>query len=209
MSKATASGVLPLTALYDRAAPDTLLIGVEEVRNHGMIDLRGLANNRKFNAAAKEALGVALPKKPRTSASAGDISVLWLSVDQWLIICPLKDVATLHAKLVKALEGIHSLAVDMSDARSILRLTGEHVRHVLMKGSSVDFTQSEFGKGAVRRITFAEIAALVHVVDAKANVFDLYMFRSQAHHAWDFLLATSGKGSEIGLPPSLEAPSTV
>ncbi|MGI9371614.1 MAG: sarcosine oxidase subunit gamma [Hyphomicrobiales bacterium] len=209
MSKATASGVLPLTALYDRAAPDNLLIGLEEVRNRGMIDLRGLANNRKFMAAAKETLGVALPRKPRTSASKGEISILWLSVDQWLILCPLKDVSALLAKLVKALEGVHSLAIDMSDARSILRLTGKHVRHVLMKGSSVDFTQSEFGKGAVRRIAFAEIAALVHVVDARTNVFDLYTFRSQAHHAWDFLVATAGEGSDIGLPGNVDVPETI
>ena len=33
---------------------------------------------------------------------------------------------------------------------------------------------------------FAEIAALLHVVED--DVFDIYVFRSYAHYAWDFLL---------------------
>ena len=39
-------------------------------------------------AAAKDALGVDLPRQPRTSVAWGDVKVLWLSIDQWLILCP-------------------------------------------------------------------------------------------------------------------------
>ncbi|MGI9483701.1 MAG: sarcosine oxidase subunit gamma [Hyphomicrobiales bacterium] len=203
------SDAMQITALYDRGTPENLLIGVEEVRDYGMIDVRGLATDRKFMAAAKKALGFDFPKKPRTSKVEKGITCLWLSVDQWLVLCPLKSKDALLKKLLSATADTNALIVDVSDARAVIRLTGAEVRHVLMKGASVDFTQKEFGEGTVRRVSFAEIAAMVHVVPGAADTFDLLMFRSQAHHAWNWLAATAKSGSNKGLPGKLEAPATV
>ena len=61
-----------------------------------MIDVRGSANDRKFMAAAKKVLGLDLPKAPRTSATWGDVKALWLSIDQWLILCPPKALRELQ-----------------------------------------------------------------------------------------------------------------
>jgi sarcosine oxidase subunit gamma len=69
----------PLAAV---SAPSGLAISLREIPDRGMIDLRGLASDASFMAAAREALGVALPTTPRSSAAWGDVRVLWLSVDQ-------------------------------------------------------------------------------------------------------------------------------
>src|SRR3990172_1227015 len=97
--------------LAHRAAPQDLSIGMREIADRGMIDLRGVASDRKFMAAAKQALGVELPKSPRTSVSWGDIKVLWLSIDQWLILATRTKAAELLSALNKSLAGIHALAV--------------------------------------------------------------------------------------------------
>lgn len=203
------SDAMRLTALYERETPDGLLVGVEELREFGMIDVRGLTNSRKFMAAARKALGFDLPKTPRTSTAKGNIRCLWLSVDQWLVVCPHKSKVALLKKLKTAAEGTHSLITDVSDARAVIRLTGAWVRQVLMKGATVDFTQEEFGEGFVRRISFADVPAMVHVVPGIEDTFDLFMFRSHAHHAWDWIIATAKQGSNTGLPDALEAPATV
>jgi sarcosine oxidase gamma subunit len=52
----------------------------------------------------------------------------------------------------------------------------------------------------VRRMRFAEIAALLHIVDDKT--IDIYVFRSYAHYAWDFLVKAARKGSEVRLFPN-------
>ena len=119
------SEALIITPLHDRQAPDGLAIGMSEIVDRGMIDLRGGPKDKKFMAAAGAALGLALPATPRTSAGKGGVVCLWMSPDQWLITCPRKQVGDLLAKLNAGLEGIHSLAVDMSDARTIIRLEGE------------------------------------------------------------------------------------
>lgn len=178
-------------------ALQNLSVEMREIAGRGMIDFRGLATDRKFMTAAKDVLSLDLPKKPRTSASWGDIKALWLSIDQWLILCPQARTAELLANLRNALAGVHSLAVDVSDMRAVIRLEGEGSREILMKGCSLDLLGGAYTPGTVRRMRFAEIAALLHVVEN--DVFDIYVFRSYADYAWEFLLATAREPAKVRL----------
>ena len=179
------------------AAPTGLSISLREIADRGMIDLRGSASDAAFMSAVKDALGVSLPTAPRTSASWGDVKVLWLSIDQWLILSTRNKAHEILAGLRAALKGIHSLAVDVSDMRAIIRLEGDGCREVLMKGTSLDLLDPEYKPGCCRRMRFAEIAALLNVVEE--DVFDVYVFRSYAHYAWDFLCATARDQAKLKL----------
>ena len=184
--------------LAHRKSPDNIAVDMREIAGRGMIDLRGHTTDRKFMSAAKSVLGFDLPKVPRTSAGFGDIKALWLSPDQWLILCNGDKANALHAELVKELGNTHSLAVNVSDMRAIIRLEGEHARTTVMKGTSIDLTHGDYPASSVRRMKFAEIAALLHIVED--SVIDIYVFRSFADYTWDFLLKAARKGSEVTLP---------
>ena len=187
------------SALHNRDDAQGLSVRLKEIIDRGMIDVRGIASDSRFTSAAKEVLGFDLPLGPRTSAGAGEVNALWLSVDQWLLTLPRGQAPSMHARLCKALEGVHSLVADMSDARTILRLEGDNVREVLNKGTSVDFTGSDMRAGAVRRLRYAEIAAMVHVISTRPDVVDLYVFRSYAEYVWDYLAATAKEAARITL----------
>ena len=188
------------SALAHRSAQDNLSISMREISERGMIDLRGSTADKKFMSAAKSVLGVDLPKAPRTSTTFGDVQVLWLSTDQWLVLTGRVRLITLLADLQKTLGTFHSLAVDVSDMRTIIRLEGPSVRETLMKGSTLDLISEDYALGNVRRMRFAEIAALLHVVEQ--NVIDIYVFRSYADYAWEFLIKAARKGSEVKLFPN-------
>ena len=99
---------------------------MREISERGMIDLRGLTSDNKFMTAAKTVLGLDLPKEPRTACPGAMRRVLWLSPDQWLITCPRGKAQDLTDALVKAeLGDTHSLAVNVSDMRAIIRLEGD------------------------------------------------------------------------------------
>lgn len=193
--------------LARQPAPEGLSISIREIADRGMIDVRGDAGDQRFRAAIDPVLGLDLPSQPRTSASAGDVTVLWLSIDQWLVLCRREAAPDLARRLKDALAGIPSLVVDVSDARAIIRLEGEGVREVLMKGAPVDLTSPEYAPGTVRRVSFGEIAALLHIVSAGPDVIDLYVFRSYALFAWQWLVATAAEGASVRLfrpqPPPL------
>jgi len=183
--------------LAGATVPAGVSISLREITDRGMIDLRGLSTDPAFMSAAHDALGMALPTEPRTSASWGDVKVLWLSVDQWLILSSRSKAHEILANLRKTLAGIHSLAVDVSDMRAVIRLEGEGCREILMKGTSLDLLDPQYKPGTCRRMRFAEIAALLHVVEE--NVFDVYVFRSYAHYAWTFLCATAREPAKVKL----------
>src|SRR5262245_28850439 len=109
------------SALQSRDAPKGLAVQIREITSRGMIDLRGDASDSKFASAVKEVLGLDLPTAPRTSMAWGDNHALWLSPDQWLILCPRAKTVELLASLRSALAGVHSFAVDVSDMRTIIR----------------------------------------------------------------------------------------
>lgn len=176
-------------ALQGREAPTGLSVDIREMTGRGMIDLRGLPEDAAFMAGVKQVLNLDLPTAPRTSAAWGEVQALWLSPDQWLILCPRARTEELLAALRQALAGIHSFAVDVSDMRTIIRLEGDQARSLLLKGSSLDLLSPDYAPGTVRRLRFAEIAALLHIVSGKPDVIDLYVFRSYADYAWDWLLA--------------------
>lgn len=186
------------------ATPDGLAVSIREIADRGMIDLRGLASDAGFMAATKSVLGADLPTAPRTSVAVGEVTLLWLSIDQWLILCPRTNVSDLLARLKDALQGIHSLAVDVSDMRAVVRMEGDGCREILMKGCSLDLLSGDYTAGTVRRMRFAEIAALLHVVED--DVFDIYVFRSYAQYTWEFLLATAREPAKITLFGKQTAP---
>jgi sarcosine oxidase, subunit gamma len=185
------------SALAQRKEPTELSISMREIAGRGMIDLRGLSTDKKFMKAAKDVLGLDLPKAPRTTNTWGDMKALWLSPDQWLILCPGDKTQKLLAELNATLKGIHALAVDVSDMRAIIRLEGEHARTTVMKGTSIDLTHGDYPPGTIRRMKFAEVGALLHIIED--DVIEVYVFRSYADYAWEFLLKAGRKGSEVRL----------
>ena len=196
----------PVSALQHREEADGLAINLREIAGRGMIDLRGLASDHTFMAAAKEVLGFDLPKKPRASSAWGDLQALWLAPDQWLILCTGAKKAELLANLRRAFDGLHMLVVDVSDMRAILRAEGDAARTVLLKGCSLDLLGPGYGAGTVRRVRFAEIAALMHVVSEKPDVIDIYVFRSYADYAWDWFLANARAEASVTLFGRQDAP---
>lgn len=184
-----------------------LSVELSVVTDTAMIDLRGLPGDKAFMAAAKSVLGIALPERPRTSATKGDVTILWLSVDQWLVTLPRDQCARVLATLRKKTEAMFALACDVSDARTIIRIEGNGVREVLMKGTSTDLFSPAVSAGTVRRMLFAEISAACHIRRLGPDCVDLYVFRSYANYAWEWLLATSRSSARVTLFTEQQPPA--
>ena len=64
--------------------------------------------------------------------------MLWLSIDQWLVLTTADKASALTTALRNALGGIHSMATNVSDMRAVIRVEGPGARVALLKGSGVD-----------------------------------------------------------------------
>lgn len=172
--------------------------GIAEVREIGpvgMITLRGDLSAAALKKAVKGAVSLDMPAQ-RGVTAADDRAVCWMSPDEVLILCDYDAVQDVLAKTVKGLGKTHGLAVDVSDARAVFRVSGPHARDVMAKLAPVDLSQNAFAPGELRRTRLAQVAAAFRMVDEVT--FEIICFRSVAQYVFDLLKIAAQEGSEVG-----------
>ena len=135
----------------------------------------------KSLSALSKALGVTLPAKPKSSASKGSRSALWLGPDEWLVI----DTGTAdpNADLAKS-RMLHS-AVDVSHRNCAILVTGKAAADVLNAGCPLDLSLTAFPAGAATRTVLGKIEVVL--MRTGADEFRVECWRSFADYAFTYL----------------------
>ena len=163
---------------------------IRETGPVGMISLRcGL--DEKPLASALKSLGLTVPA-PRRIVQKDGRSAGWMSPDEVLIVLPYDEVRAALTTLRKALEKVHLLAEDVSDARAVFRITGAKPAQVLAKLCPADLETLE--KGELRRTRAAQVAAAFWAED---DGYTLVSFRSVAGYVMGILQQSARPGSEV------------
>ena len=171
------------------------LIAVEDCGLVGMITLRGDLSAKPLRSAVKTVVGVDVPKVGQMSVRDGS-GACWMSPDELLLLCP-HDMAEAHVlDLSFALADHHHLAVNVSDARAMLRLEGAEAREVLAKLCPLDMSPGAFEPGQIRRTRMAQVPAAVWLDEDGA--FRVVCFRSVAGYVFNLLKVAAGPGGRVG-----------
>ena len=114
--------------------------------------------------ALSVALGLALPVKPKTSASAKGRHALWLGPDEWLII----DETEADLMAAVASSGVLHSATDVSHRNTAILVTGRGAATAINGGCPQDLSLAVFPVGASSRTVCgkAEIVLLRTAEDA-------------------------------------------
>jgi len=171
---------------------------VEEAGLHGMITLRGDLASAKVKKAVKDATGQDVPATRAITAGQGG-AVAWMSPDELLVMVDYAGVTDTLAKIETALAGEHFLAVNVSDARAMFRVSGNGagVREALAKLCPVDMTPGAFEPGMFRRTRMAQIPAAIWMPDAET--VHIVCFRSVAEYTFNLLRDAVAEGGEVHL----------
>ena len=178
----------PLAALHllGRSREDNsnagVLMGERDFRCQWV--LRANGTDTAVIAAVKDITGCDLPLDPNTTKSAGDIDILWLGPDEWLVTAP--DGASVGDDLATALSDVHCAVTDVSESRTIIVLSGKHARDVLAKGCALDFHPRSFVVGQCAQSMLAHNHVILHQRSI-APAYDVYVHRSFAESLWQWL----------------------
>ena len=156
-------------------------VWAHEITLLGYIHLRGNAQNKAFLTAVKKATGMALPTAA-CSLNAAALTILNLSPDEWMLICPREQRAGLQNKLEAALTGIHSQVLDNSGGYTSVRLQGKQAVDVLQHCTV--YNLHELTSNKVVGTTFGKTSVIIYRVD---NGFYLVLRRSFADYIWRYL----------------------
>lgn len=161
---------------------DSRGVWANEVPLLGYISLRGNTDNPAFVAAVNSALGCSLPIQPCALQETNWGTILWLSPDEWLLVCEREQRATLQASLETALAGIHSQVADNSGGYTKVALQGLNAEDVLRHCTVYDL--AHLGTGRVVGTSFGKMTTfLLHSKEGYSLVFR----RSFADYIWRLL----------------------
>ena len=136
-----------------------------------------------------KALGVKLPTKPKSSATAKQVTALWLGPDEWLVL------AEANAKLISRMDKLGSIrfsAVDVSHRNTAIVIEGPKAATALNAGCPQDLSLSAFPVHACSRTVLGK-SEIVLVRQAEQR-FRVECWRSFSDYVWNYLAdaATSG-----------------
>lgn len=161
-------------------------VAIRELPGLHTIDLR-VAPGSTTHIAVAEALGVDLPVNPGQTSSSpsseGDIHILCLAPDWWLIL-GLNDAEQKLSSLLQN-DQYHFSAVDVSGQRTTIELEGPNVCEVLAHLWEQDLREKSFPVGSVSQGLMAKAPVIVwRIAPFRYRVM---VRRSFALHLWKAL----------------------
>lgn len=168
------------------------LVSIKELDAVGMVTIRGDFASATFAAAIGKICGGTIPAQRKFEGSLG-----WMSPDELLWTGGYADAPGIVAALTAELGDEHHLAVDVSDARAVFRLTGQGARELIAKGAPVDMSPAAFSPGDLRRSHIGQVAAAVWI--GADDGLTLVCFRSFAGYMFSWLSASAKDGATPGL----------
>jgi len=163
----TADPTSPLAAWTDRLAALVPALHVAERPFRSQLTVR--ASDPDAIAAMGSALGTRFPSVPCTftigSGPFGDVEVLWLGPDEFLVTAAPDLQIAIEEVLRGALGSSRGSVVDTSAQRTTLVLQGPHVRDVLAHGCAVDLHPSSAPTGTCVQTLLARTGVVLQVRD--------------------------------------------
>lgn len=136
-------------------------------------------------AALSAALGVDLPTRPKTSASANGRTALWLGPDEWLVI------AEGNTDIGKSMIGDAATAVvahaatDVSHRNTAILVSGRGAAATINTGCPQDLSLSAFPVGACSRTLFGKVEIVL--LRTAEDAFRVEVWRSFSDYAFGLL----------------------
>ncbi|WP_010138833.1 sarcosine oxidase subunit gamma [Oceanicola sp. S124] len=190
------TGPAPVTALGGAAFDGYVRIAEEPQR--AMFTLRGDLSAAALTTAATVLAAVDMPERGRIALN-GESAIAWMSPDELLLMVPWSGHASAMAQLDAALQDPALNWTDVSQARTLLSISGPDglVREVAAKLAPVDFSPEAFTPGSFRRSRIGQVAGAFWCPGP--GRIEVVCFRSVADYVFALLRDAARPGSEVGL----------
>lgn len=163
---------ISISPLNPTVIADTAAARVEQLPQVGRLSLRARGDLSALNGA----LGLTLPTKIGTRATAGDLIAGCLGPDEWVLSMPVEQVAAVSAALAGVYDALPHSVTDITAREVTFQITGPMAETLMTIGCPRDM--ASMGEGAVRR-TLYDTATVVLWRDG-ADAFRMDVWNSFA-----------------------------
>ena len=181
----------PLSQFTDRLAAATRTSGgairLAELPFLTQVNVRLDAKGAAFEAVGL-ALDLQLPLQPNTVVRTGELTVLWLGPDEWLLIGRPGGEGELESRIREAAGDEPVSVTDVSAQRTTLLVTGPRARDLLAHGCPLDLHPRSFGSGRCAQTTLGRTQVVLVARDEPRAGFWVLVRSSFAGYLADWLL---------------------
>ena len=163
-------------------------IKIQELPFVDKINLRLDPNNNNYMSICSKILGAILPTKPNTYVQNEKVKIIWLGPDEWMVINDQEN--KLFIKLKNELGDLESSVTDVSDNRTIIRLSGKKIFTLLSKFLVLDLEKNLGTQSSCAQTLFIKVPVLLLRINNNNQlpVIDIFTNRSQANYVFNLLV---------------------
>ena len=141
-------------------------------------------NGAPVESALQDLLGLEESLQANRAALASGYDLIWNGPGKWLAVSDAEDSAGLVLDLRNRLEDTGATVTDLSQARTVVRISGANSCDVLCKGCPADIESMRSGDSMATLM--GTLSSVVHCREAGGS-FDVYVFRSFGQSFWEWL----------------------
>ena len=162
---------------------------IKEIKPIMKLIIRG--KTKDFITTIGKNLNMILPTKANTSTSAEDLTALWLSPDEWMLVSNKllseeNNSYEVEDNLINNISKVNLGAVtDVSDQFVMINIRGSKVFDLFATGSPFNFNEFKNKKGSVVQTILSHIDVIIHLTEI--NEVNLMVRRSFSEHLYSWI----------------------
>jgi len=163
-------------------------IKFQELPYVNKFNLRLDPKNNDYMSACGKILGAVLPTKPNIYIKNEKVKIIWLSPDEWMVVNDQEN--ELFIKLKNELGDLEASVTDVSENRTIIRLSGKKIFTLLSKFLVLDLEKNLGTPSSCAQTLFVKVPILLVRNDDnnQAPVIDIFTNRSHANYIYNLLV---------------------
>ena len=163
-------------------------IKIQELPYVNKINLRLDPNNNVYMSSCGKILGAVLPTKPNTYVQNEKVKIIWLGPDEWLVISDQEN--EIFIKLKNELGDLEASVTDVSENRTIIRLSGKKIMTLLSKFLVLDLEKNLRNQLSCAQTFFVKVPILLirNNDNNQIPVIDIFTNRSHANYIYNLII---------------------
>ena len=177
-----------IQTLKDNQIQDHFGIKFQEVSFINKINLRIDPNNNLHTSACEKILETIPPVKPNTFTENEKIKIIWLSPDEWIILN--KKEKNLLKDLENALGNKDASVTDVSENRTIIKISGNKIYKLLSKFLALDLEKNLSNESTCAQTLFVKVPVLLVRNNKEKEIpeLDIFVNRSNSNYVYNLIV---------------------
>ena len=163
-------------------------VEIQELPFINKINVRIDTNDNKNIIKCGKLINAILPVQPNTYVTNDNVKVIWLGPNEWLIT----NNQNLYKNLKNEIGDIQASVTDVSENRTVIRISGEQIFKLLSKFLVLDLEKNLPDESSCAQTLFVKVPVLLVRNNNEKQIPEIDIFTNRSHANYIYNLIVDG-----------------